>query len=81
MNIRSMQVGQSGTISSITVSGGMGLRLREMGLVPGAEITVTGRAPLNDPVKLRLNGQILALRNNEADYIELTTSAKECNGD
>ena len=73
MNMRHMQTGQSGTISSINIGGKLGLRLREMGLIPGTELTVTGRAPLHDPVKLRINGQTLTLRNNEADHIELTT--------
>ncbi len=69
-----MQTGQSGTISSINIGGNLGLRLREMGLIPGTEITVTGRAPLHDPVKLRINGQTLTLRNNEADHVELTAA-------
>ena len=74
MNIRRMQTGQSGTISSINIDGMLGLRLREMGLIRGTELTVTGRAPLHDPVKLRINGQTLTLRNNEVDHIELTTT-------
>ena len=37
--------------------------------VPGAEVEVVGRAPLRDPVALRLPGFTLSLRNNEADYI------------
>lgn len=45
-----------------------------MGLIPGTELTVTGHAPLHDPVKLRINGQTLTLRNNEADHIELATT-------
>jgi len=77
MNIRRMQTGQSGTISCINIGGTLGLRLREMGLVPGTEVTVTGRAPLFDPVKLRINGQTLTLRNNEADHIELTATGRE----
>jgi ferrous iron transport protein A len=40
-----------------------------MGLVPGTEVTVIGRAPLNDPVALRIMGGTLTLRNNEADFI------------
>ena len=75
MNLRHMQTGRSGTISSINIGGSLGLRLREMGLVPGTVVTVTGRAPLHDPVKLRINGHTLTLRNNEADYIELTLTA------
>ncbi|MBS6142132.1 MAG: ferrous iron transport protein A, partial [Bilophila sp.] len=42
---------------------------RDMGLIPGAEVEVVGRAPLRDPVALRLPGFTLSLRNNEADYI------------
>ena len=42
-----------------------------MGLVPGAEIQVIGRAPLKDPVALRLKDFTLTLRNNEADHIEV----------
>lgn len=76
MNMRLMQTGQSGIISSINIGGKLGLRLREMGLIPGTEITVTGRAPLHDPVKLRINGQTLTLRNNEADHIELTATGE-----
>jgi ferrous iron transport protein A len=40
-----------------------------MGLVPGKEIRIQGRAPLNDPVSLRIMGGTLTLRNNEADHI------------
>ena len=40
-----------------------------MGLIPGAEVEVVGRAPLQDPVALRLGGITLALRNREADHI------------
>ncbi|MCI5148646.1 MAG: ferrous iron transport protein A [Candidatus Electrothrix sp. MAN1_4] len=71
MNLRKMQTGQSGTITAVKIGGSLGLRLREMGLIPGTEILVTGRAPLYDPVKLRINGQTLTLRNSEADYIEV----------
>jgi ferrous iron transport protein A len=40
-----------------------------MGLVPGTEVRVIGRAPLKDPVALRLKGFTLTLRNSEADFI------------
>jgi ferrous iron transport protein A len=40
-----------------------------MGLVPGTEFIVVGKAPLYDPVSLRLKGFTLTLRNSEADYI------------
>ena len=64
-----MKVRQTGTITSVKVGGVLGQRLREMGLVPGTEITIQGRAPLYDPVALRVMGGTLTLRNNEADFI------------
>ena len=71
ISIRKMQDNQSGIISAVKVGGELGRRIRDMGLVPGAAIKVQGRAPLYDPVALRVMGFTLTLRNNEADYIEV----------
>ncbi len=67
--LRRMQKNQSGIIATVKAEGELGLRIREMGLVPGTRITVQGRAPLHDPMALRVLGCTLTLRNNEADYI------------
>jgi len=69
VNLRAMQVDQSGIIKSVSAQGELGRRIRDMGLVPGSTITVIGRAPLKDPVALRLKGFTLTLRNSEADFI------------
>ena len=69
--MRRMGKDQSGTIVAVKVAGELGRRLREMGLVPGTQIVIQGRAPLNDPVALRVMGGTLTLRNNEADLIEV----------
>ena len=71
INLRNMAINQTGTIVSVRVGGELGRRIREMGLVPGTEITIKQRAPLNDPVALRVMDGTLTLRNNEADYIEV----------
>ena len=76
INLRQMAVNQSGTIVAIKVGGELGHRIREMGLVPGTEITVKQRAPLNDPVALRVMDGTLTLRNNEADFIEVDVAAE-----
>ncbi|MCP4748376.1 MAG: ferrous iron transport protein A [Desulfobacteraceae bacterium] len=69
INMRQMKRGQTGTIKRIGANGQMGCRIRDMGLVPGTRITIQGRAPLKDPVALRLMGFTLTLRNSEADFI------------
>ncbi|MHB8791103.1 MAG: FeoA family protein [Desulfobulbaceae bacterium] len=71
VNLRTMSINQRGVITAVKVSGELGRRIREMGLVPGTEITIKQRAPLNDPVALRVMGGTLTLRNNEADFIEV----------
>jgi len=71
INMRQMQDNQSGTISAIKVDGELGRRIRDMGLVPGTAIAVQGRAPLYDPIALKVMGFTLTLRNSEADYIEV----------
>lgn len=71
LNMRQMRSRQSGTIAAISAEGELGRRIRDMGLVPGTRITVQGRAPLKDPVALRVMGFTLTLRNSEADFIDV----------
>ncbi|MDP6395481.1 MAG: FeoA family protein [Desulfobacterales bacterium] len=71
--MRKMKDNQTGTISAIKAGGELGRRIRDMGLIPGRSIKVQGRAPLYDPVALRIMGSTLTMRNNEADYIEVET--------
>jgi len=75
--LRNMLKDQSGTITAVKVGGELGRRIRDMGLVPGTRITIMGRAPLYDPVAIRIMGGTLTLRNNEADYIEVETARPE----
>ncbi len=69
MLLRNMAAKQKGIISKVTARGELGRRIRDMGLVPGTLIEIQGRAPLKDPVAIRVRGFTLTLRNNEADQI------------
>ncbi|NPA24898.1 MAG: ferrous iron transport protein A [Deltaproteobacteria bacterium] len=77
ISLRQMKKNQKGIIKAVKVAGELGRRIRDMGLVTGTEIVIQGRAPLNDPVALRLRGNTLTLRNNEADYIEVEVEEVE----
>lgn len=72
ISLRELKLGQKATIAGVLAAGELGRRIRDMGIMPGEEIEVVGRAPLQDPVALRLKGFTLTLRNNEADYITVT---------
>ena len=69
ITLRQAQVNQKLRICSVDAPGELGRRIRDMGLMPGIEVTVVGKAPLRDPVALRLRDFTLALRNSEADHI------------
>ena len=43
----------------------------DMGLTPGTEVMLVKRAPMGDPLELRLRGYELTLRNDDASFIEL----------
>lgn len=72
LSMRQMKENQSGTIEAVRAGGELGKRIRDMGLVPGTHIKIQGRAPLYDPVAIRVMGFTLTLRNHEADYIDVT---------
>ncbi len=69
--LRHMVPGQRGVVSKVTAAGELGRRIRDMGLVPGTPLMVQGRAPLKDPVAVRVRNFTLTLRNNEADFIHV----------
>ena len=74
ISLRQMQIGQSGRIATVEALGEMGRRIRDMGLIPGTTVSIVGRAPLKDPVALRLSGVTVTLRNSEADHITVDVS-------
>ena len=69
IKMREMSDNQAGIVKRITATGDMGRRLREMGLVPETAIKIQGRAPIKDPVAVKLRDFVLTLRNNEANGI------------
>lgn len=69
IKMREMSDNQRGIVRKIRSSGEMGRRIREMGIVTDTPIIIQGRAPLKDPVAVKVRDFTLTLRNNEADHI------------
>jgi ferrous iron transport protein A len=46
-------------------------RLMELGFVPGTTVTLVRRAPMGDPIELRLRGTHFSIRNSEANRIDV----------
>jgi ferrous iron transport protein A len=77
IKMRQMLVNQRGVIKKVAATGDMGRRIREMGLVPETPIQIQGRAPLKDPVAIKVRDFILTLRNHEADHIVVEVQEPE----
>jgi ferrous iron transport protein A len=69
ISLRAIKENQSATIRSVNAKGELGRRIRGAGA--STTVTIVGRAPLKDPVALRLRDFTLTLRNNEADFISV----------
>ena len=64
-------------VREVSGRGAMSVRLLEMGFVPGAEVTLIKRAPLGDPLELRLRGYHVSLRRAEARLIAIDPMSDE----
>lgn len=77
ITMREMSNNQEGIIKKVSATGDMGRRIREMGMVPETSIQIQGRAPLKDPVAVKLRDFVLTLRNNEANNIFVEVDVPE----
>lgn len=72
MTLDSIPRGVMARISSVEGTSPHGLRLMEMGVVPGAPVRVVKSAPLGDPIQVCIRNCHLALRRVEAQSIKVT---------
>ena len=72
MTLKELKEGQSARIESVGGQGALRQHFLDMGVIPGAEVTVVRFAPLGDPMELRIHGYELTLRLAEADQIQIT---------
>lgn len=76
MTLRELEVGKSAVIRSVGGQGALRQHLLDMGMIPGAEVTVIKLAPMGDPVEIQIHGYELTLRLAEADEIEIEAISK-----
>ena len=71
MSLARARLGTRLRITGVRHGNALSYRLMEMGLIDGAEVQVLGRAPLGDPLQLRLGDYDLSLRASEAELIDV----------
>ena len=73
MTLKDLKPGESGIIKTVGGTGALRQHFLDMGVIPGAEVTVIKFAPMGDPVELRIHGYELTLRLDDADKIDVRT--------
>ncbi len=66
-----LKIGKTARIISIEGEGSLKQHFLDMGLIPGAELSIVKTAPLGDPVEISIHGYLLTLRLSEAAKISV----------
>ena len=72
MNLSQVKIGDSVCVKKLGGNGALRQHFLDMGIIPGAEITLVKYAPLGDPMEFQLHGYELTLRVADAEKIEVT---------
>ena len=83
MTLKELGINQSAVIIKVGGEGALRQHFLDMGVIPGASVTVVKLAPMGDPMELEIHGYELTLRLADADKIEVapvTEGEKESSG-
>ena len=70
MTLDKLKPGQSARITEVGGEGSLRQHFLDMGVIPGAEITLVKLAPMKDPMEFRIHGYELTLRVADASQIK-----------
>ena len=76
MTLRDVPLGGTAVITQVGGEGALRQHFLDMGLIPGAEVTVVKYAPLGDPVELMVHGYQLTLRLDDAGKIDIVPASE-----
>lgn len=79
MTLKELEIGKSAVVTQVGGEGALKQHFLDMGMIPGAEVTVVKFAPMGDPMELQIHGYELTLRLAEAEQIEIKPIDKRSN--
>ena len=69
MNLKDLKIGESAIVTEVGGEGSLRQHFLDMGVIPGAEVTLVKYAPMGDPMELLIHGYTLTLRLDDAKKI------------
>lgn len=76
MTLNELEIGKTAIITKVGGAGALRQHLLDMGLIPGAEVTIVKYAPMGDPVEVIIHGYILTLRLDDARKIDIKPASE-----
>ena len=76
MTLKELEIGKSAVILAVGGEGSLRQHFLDMGVIPGAEVTLMKFAPMGDPMELQIHGYELTLRLDDAEKIEIAEIAE-----
>ena len=76
MTLKELKAGQSARIDRVGGDGALRQHFLDMGVIPGAELTLVRFAPMGDPMELRIHGYELTLRLADAAQIRVSRESE-----
>ena len=71
LTLKELEIGKSARITEVGGEGELRQHFLDMGVIPGAEITLIKFAPMGDPMEFQIHGYELTLRVADAEKIEI----------
>ncbi len=71
MTLKDLEIGKSAKITAVGGEGALRQHFLDMGVIPGAVVTLEKYAPMGDPMELRIQGYELTLRLADAEQIDI----------
>jgi len=76
MTLKDMEIGKTAVITKVGGDGALRQHFLDMGVIPGAEVTIVRYAPMGDPVEVMIHGYALTLRLDDAAKIEVKPASE-----
>ena len=77
MTLNELRVGETAAVTAVGGTGALRQHFLDMGVIPGAEVTLVKLAPMGDPMELRIHGYELTLRLDDAAQIGIEPLSAE----
>lgn len=71
MTLKELPAGKTATVQTVGGEGALRQHFLDMGLIPGADVTMVKFAPMGDPLEVRIHGYELTLRLADAEKIKI----------